>query len=120
MVTSLGWVSMAAGTVLLLASGDGVAAPAPDIHEVTLTLKDHRFTPEVVEAPAGRRIRINLVNRDAATEEFDSEDLHVEKDVTPNGKVSFVVGPLKPGAYSFMGELHPDTASGTIRVGAAP
>ena len=28
---------------------------------------------------------------------------------------SFVVGPLKPGAYSFMGELHADTASGTLK-----
>lgn len=110
---------MAAGTALL-ASGSAMAAPAPDLHEVTLTLRDHRFTPEAVEAPAGRRIRINLVNKDAASEEFDSEDLHVEKDVTPNGKVSFVVGPLKPGAYSFMGELHPDTANGTIRIIAAP
>ncbi|HEX4712342.1 cupredoxin domain-containing protein [Phenylobacterium sp.] len=110
---------MAAGSALLT-SGGAAAAPAPDTHELTLTLKDHRFTPDVVEAPAGRRIRINLVNRDAASEEFDSEDLHVERDVTPNGKVSFVVGPLKPGAYSFMGELHPDTASGTIRVVAAP
>ena|SRR5437879_1039545 len=119
MRASLGLASMAAGTALL-AAGVAAASPEPGPHEVTLTLKDHRFTPELVEAPAGQRIRITLVNRDAASEEFDSEDLHVEKDVTPNGKVSFVVGPLKPGVYSFMGELHADTASGTIRAVAAP
>jgi plastocyanin len=108
----------ALSSVLLL----GAVSPASAAPEarLTLTLKDHRFTPESVQVPAGQRIRIELINQDAATEEFDSEDLHVEKDVTPNGKVSFVVGPLKPGAYSFMGELHPDTASGTITAVAAP
>lgn len=87
---------------------------------VTLILKDHRFVPASIEVPAGQPIRIDLVNQDAATEEFDSEDLHVEKDVTPNGEVSFVVGPLEPGTYSFIGELHADTASGTIKALAAP
>ena len=104
----------------LFFGGVSAAVAAPEPHVVTLTLKDHRFTPESVEVPAGQRIRIDLINQDAATEEFDSEDLHVEKDVTPNGKVSFVVGPLKPGSYSFMGELHADTASGTIKAVATP
>lgn len=92
----------------------GAAAAEPESHVITLTLKDHRFTPDAVEAPAGQRIRIELINQDSASEEFDSLDLGVEKDVTPKGRVSFVVGPLKPGAYSFMGELHADTASGTL------
>ena len=81
---------------------------------VQLSLKDHRFSPETVTVPANRPIRIELANHDPASEEFDSEDLRVEKDITPHGKISFLVGPLKPGAYSFMGELHADTASGEI------
>ena len=81
---------------------------------VKLALKDHRFTPEAVTVPAGQPVRIELVNQDSALEEFDSQDLGVEKDVTPHGRVSFTLGPLKPGRYSFMGELHADTASGVI------
>ena len=81
---------------------------------MVLTLKDHRFTPDKVTVPAGRKVRIELANLDPAMEEFDSDDLRVEKDVTPSGRVSFVVGPLKPGDYAFMGELHPDTASGVL------
>lgn len=95
----------------LLAAGPAAAAPAT----VVLTLKDHRFSPQTLTVPAGQTIRIELINRDAASEEFDSVDLGVEKDVTPNGRASFTVGPLKPGTYSFMGELHADTASGEIR-----
>lgn len=104
--------------VLLAAAG--AATAAPEARTITLTLKDHRFTPDKVEAPAGQRIRIELINLDAATEEFDSLDLGVEKDVTPKGRINFVVGPLKPGAYSFMGELHADTASGTLTAVAQP
>jgi plastocyanin len=95
------------------ARGARVASdPGPS---VVLTLNDHRFSPSAVTVPAGQTIRIELINRDAASEEFDSVDLGVEKDVTPNGRASFTVGPLKPGTYRFMGELHADTASGAIR-----
>jgi hypothetical protein len=69
---------------------------------------------------AGRPIRIELANQDGALEEFDSDDLRVERDVTPHGRVSFTVGPLKPGSYSFMGELHADTASGVVQAVETP
>jgi plastocyanin len=98
----------------LVLAGLLAARPAAAAPSVVLTLKDHRFSPSAVTVPAGQTIRIELINRDAASEEFDSVDLGVEKDVTPNGRASFTVGPLKPGTYSFMGELHADTASGTI------
>lgn len=113
-------IALSTLAAVLLAGAVSAAEAVPDPLVVTLTLKDHRFTPNSVEVPAGQRIRIKLINRDAATEEFDSEDLHVEKDVTPDGEVSFAIGPLKPGTYSFMGELHSDTASGTIRAVAGP
>ena len=108
-------ISLAALAAVALAAGVPVAAPAePAAHAVALVLKDHRFTPSAITVPAGQRIRIELVNQDAASEEFDSIDLDVEKDVTPHGKVTFFVGPLKPGTYRFMGELHADTASGVL------
>ncbi|HEX7947261.1 MAG TPA: cupredoxin domain-containing protein [Phenylobacterium sp.] len=102
----------------------GLVAPAmaaePTMQVVVLTLKDHRFTPAKLIVPAGQRIRIELINEDAALEEFDSVDLGVEKDVTPHGRASFSVGPLKPGTYSFMGELHADTASGELQAVEPP
>lgn len=103
---------LGATAALALAAAAGAQEAEP--HVVSLTLKDHRFEPASVAVPAGQRVRIDLTNHDAALEEFDSDDLRVEKDVTPHGKVSFFVGPLKPGTYSFMGELHADTASGEL------
>jgi heme/copper-type cytochrome/quinol oxidase subunit 2 len=91
------------------------AGPVP-VPSTLLTLKDHRFVPATLIIPKGTRVRIILVNQDAATEEFDSHDLRIEQLVTPHAKASFAIGPLKPGTYTFMGEFHPDTASGQILV----
>lgn len=99
--------------VILALAAAAQAAPAQQT--VVLTLKDHRFSPSSIEVPAGQRIRVEVINRDTASEEFDSTDLGVEQDVTPNGRTSFIVGPLNPGTYGFMGELHADTASGEFR-----
>lgn len=101
---------MLAGALALTAT----AASAAPSAVITLTLQDHRFSPATITVPAGQRVDIELVNRDRATEEFDSHDLKVEKLVTPNGKARFSIGPLKPGTYSFMGEFHPATAQGQV------
>src|SRR5581483_6494680 len=44
---------------------------------VTLTLKDHRFTPNEVSVSAGERFRIEVENRDTTPAEFESSDLRV-------------------------------------------
>ena len=109
-------LSLAAATWGAFAVGALAAEPTG----VTLTLKDHRFSPAAFTVPAGEKVRITLVNGDLATEEFDSHDLRVEQLVTPKGKISFSIGPLKPGEYSFMGEFHSATAQGKVTAVANP
>ena len=99
--------------VCVLSLGLAGAASAEEVR-ITLELKDHRFTPAEITVPSDQAIRIRLINRDGALEEFDSDDLVVEEDVTPHGEVSFAVGPLKPGRYRFMGEFHARTAYGVL------
>ncbi|HVM99111.1 MAG TPA: cupredoxin domain-containing protein [Caulobacteraceae bacterium] len=99
-------------STLVLAVGTAAFASAPAA--VTLVLKNHRFTPASVTVPAGQRITVVLINQDPAGEEFDSRDLDTEEDVTPLGRTSFQIGPLKPGRYSFMGEFHAQTAEGEV------
>jgi plastocyanin len=100
---------------LAMTGAAAVAASAqPDEGKVVLTLRDHRFSPASLTVPAGQKVTIELINQDPAVEEFDSTDLGVERDVTPHGRTRFAIGPLKPGSYSFMGELHADTAQGVV------
>ena len=47
--------------------------------EVDLYIKDHKFNPEVLELPAGKKIRITVHNQDSTIEEFESIDLKREK-----------------------------------------
>jgi plastocyanin len=100
-------------TALTMASAAPALAAAAG-PSVTLTLKDHRFTPSTFTVPAGQKVQLTVINQDAATEEFDSHDLKIERIVTPNGKATFSIGPLKPGTYHFMGEFHAQTAQGVV------
>ena len=87
---------------------------------ISLTLKDHRFIPAEVTAPANERFRIEVVNQDPTPSEFESSDLRVEKIVVPGGKITVRAGPLKPGAYTFFDDYHPNEAKGTVTAIAKP
>lgn len=111
-VSSLRSLSLAVVLTVLL----GAAVPALAADPITLTLKNNRFEPNAVTAPAGERLQIVVKNEDSTPAEFESHDLRVEKIVTPGGRISVTVGPLKPGTYKFFDEYHPDTAQGTLTV----
>ncbi len=89
-------------------------AQAGAVEPVQLTIRDHRFIPDQVTVPAGERIRVEIANQDPTPAEFESSDLRAEKIIVPGGKITVTVGPLKPGAYKFFDEYHPDTATGTL------
>lgn len=79
------------------------------VYEVVV--RDGRFTPERLEVPAGRKIRINLRNEGPGPLEFENPDMHVEKVLGPDAS-SFVVLPkLEPGEYSFTDEFNPVTGN---------
>ena len=98
---------------LLSVSSAGVLAADP---EITLVLKDHRFSPSEVVAPAGKKVRLVIENRDPTPEEFESYSLNREKIVPPGGRIVVYVGPLKPGRYEFFGEFNATTARGWLVV----
>ncbi len=82
--------------------------------ELTLTIKDHRFSPTELTVPAGKKFRIVVDNQDATAEEFESKALRVEKVIPGKKKATINLGPLKPGSYAFVGEFHESTAKGTL------
>jgi hypothetical protein len=98
-----------AASALLPSAG---AARAAD--EITVTLKDHRFSPTEVKVPANKRVTIIVVNDDPTPEEFESHPLKVEKMIPGKSKALIRIGPLKPGRYEFVGEYHESTAKGVV------
>lgn len=96
---------------LLLLSA--VAAHAADA-DFTLTIKDHVFIPAQLEIPAGKKIKLLVVNQDATPEEFESHPLNREKVIAANSSTTIYIGPLEPGRYPFFGEFHESSAQGVI------
>jgi plastocyanin len=96
---------------LFLAASLGAVAAEGDINVV---IEQHKFTPDRIEVPAGKKVKLVIDNRDATPEEFESESLKIEK-VIPGKSTGIVfVGPLKPGEYKFAGEFNEKTAKGVI------
>ena len=91
-----------------------LAPAAARAGDMTLTIKDHKFTPAEIKVPANKRVKLTVINDDATPEEFDSDDLKVEKVVPGKSKGIVRIGPLKPGRYPFVGEYHEDTAKGVV------
>jgi hypothetical protein len=80
----------------------------------TIVLHNHRFNPAKTIVPAGKKVKLLVINKDASIDEFHSDDLGVEKIISGKSKAVIFVGPLKPGSYSFMGEFNAKTAQGLI------
>jgi len=93
-----------------------VPALAEEANVYHLTIKDHHFVPDMIEAPADARLILIVKNEDATPEEFDSTQLRREKVIPAGKEITILVGPLKPGSYKFAGEYHEDSAKGVLVV----
>ena len=89
---------------LLALSAD--AASAEDTVTLPLTIKDHRFEPAEVHAPAGKPIALQVRNLGATAAEFESSVLHIEKVVAAGAETLIHVRPLEPGRYKFFDDFH--------------
>lgn len=95
----------------------GFAAALPAyaaVPEFNLEIRGHLFFPDVLEIPAGTKIRLVIDNQDETPEEFESYELNREKVIPGKSKSVIFIGPLKPGEYPFFGEFYPKTAQGKV------
>ena len=89
--------------------GTSRIATADDTVTLSLTLKDHKFDPAEVHAPAGVPIELHVKNQNGIVFEFESSDLHFEK-IVPSGSEAVVhVRPQQAGRYNFFDDFHHET-----------
>jgi Cupredoxin-like domain len=100
------------GIGVLFASEHGNAQQSAS---VAISVKDHRFQPSQISAPANRPISIRVKNLDTAPMEFESTSLRVEKVVAPGSEGVVNVRALAPGRYEFFDDFHQQTR-GTLVV----
>ena len=104
-------LSRLASACLMSASLGAFAAGEP---EFTILIENHRFVPDRLEIPSGKKVKLLVENKDATPEEFESSQLKVEKVIPGKAKATIFLGPLKAGEYKFVGEFNDKTARGVI------
>lgn len=110
------WRALVALALLAAPAAQTVAEVAGPF-EVRIVIKNHRFDPSEIEVPAGRKIKLVVVNDDPTPEEFESVGLRVERVIQGGKTTEFLINPLRKNRnYSFFGEFHQDTAKGRLIV----
>lgn len=111
---------LVAAAALILASSGGLLLTAPaqaaDEETFEISIKDHKFDPAKFTFPAGKRIKLIVKNLDPTPEEFESNDLNIEKIIPGNTEAIIRIKPIDPGVYIFFGEFNEATAKGHIIV----
>jgi plastocyanin domain-containing protein len=82
--------------------------------EFNVVIEGHKFTPDRIEVPAGKKVKLLVENKDATPEEFESGALKIEKVIPGKSRATIFVGPLKAGEYKFAGEFNEKSAYGVI------
>lgn len=107
-------------TVLMSAAAPALCgAPLAHAQEATIVhvaLKDHRFIPAELTAPANKPVVVEVTNQDSTPAEFESKTLRVEKVVAGGGKIRVQIRALAPGRYRFFDDYHEDTTEGFLVV----
>jgi heme/copper-type cytochrome/quinol oxidase subunit 2 len=85
------------------------AACADDTVTLSLTLKDRKFDPVEVHAPAGKPLQFRVKNLNDIVSEFESSDLHIEKIIPAGSEIVVYARPQKPGKYNFFDDFHHET-----------
>ncbi len=87
----------------------GEPAGAQQSANISISVKDHRFQPAQLSAPANRPLSIKVKNLDAAPMEFESVSLRVEKVIASGSEGVVNVRALAPGRYEFFDDFHQET-----------
>jgi hypothetical protein len=82
---------------------------------ISVTIKNHRFQPAELHAPANVPIVLKVKNLDTTPMEFESVSLRVEKVVTPNSEGIIRLRHLEPGSYNFFDDFNQE-ANGVLVV----
>jgi cupredoxin-like protein len=89
-------------------------AVAQQSANLTVNVRNHRFEPKDIAAPANVPIVLRINNFDSTPMEFESVTLRVEKVVAGSGEGVIRIRPLSPGKYNFFDDFHQETTGALV------
>src|SRR5689334_7721633 len=104
--SSMRWLLVLGSLGLAMVAGPAAAQAEQYAAQVEIVVKNKKFDPVEVKAPADKRIVIRVINRDGAAMEFESKSLKAEKVIAANSEGILRVGPLKAGKYEFFDDFN--------------
>src|SRR5437879_12241865 len=78
--------------------------------EFLLVIRDHRFEPQELVVPAGKKFKLLVDNRDSTPEEIESHALNREKVVTANPRDPVCLRAVPPGRCHYSAHVHGKSA----------
>jgi plastocyanin len=97
-------------------TGNPVSVRAQQATEISITVKNNKFEPAEITAPANTPIRLKIKNLDSKPMEFESKSLKVEKIISGGSEATVNVRAQKAGRYEFYDDFHEDTTRGALIV----
>jgi hypothetical protein len=109
-------VGLSAALALTVGLAPAPSALAQGTAEIVISVRDHKFDPAELSAPAGKPIVLRVKNLDPTPMEFESNSLRVEKVLTGNGEAVINIRPQQTGRYDFFDDFHASTTKGVLVV----
>ena len=85
------------------------ARRAEPLPSYTVEVTDGVFTPRALNIPAGKRVKVELVNHGPGPLEFENDEMNIEKVLGAGARSFVVLPPLVPGTHEFVDEFNPVT-----------
>jgi len=104
-----GYIAKFGFAFAFLAAITVVQAVAQQPASVSVSVKNHRFQPAQIQAPAKVPIDLRVKNLDSSAMEFESDSLHAEKVISGNSEAVIRLKPLEPGRYEFYDDYHQES-----------
>ena len=83
---------------------------------IFIKLKNHHFSPNLVNIPKVKKVVIMIENEDTTPEELECASLKIEKVINAHSSGKIILQNLEHGRYSFVGEYHEKEARGQFIV----
>jgi len=108
------WTVLALAAVFLAGQGMGGQEQAPTRKDVTVVVKDYRFTPPRIEVSVDDLVRVSVQSEDVAYS-FTIDEYRVSKRVPAGGSVVFEFRADRVGTFPYYSSLTSDTRHAKAR-----
>ncbi len=106
---------MRAFALAIVLAALGMPSAGAVAQEFNLAIRNHKFEPQEIRVPAGKRVSIYVTNEDPTPRGIRERDAQGREDHSRQVQKAWCASDRSPpGRYEFIGDFHADTAKGVV------